>query len=72
MREKILSVLDNSTTYMTIKMKDKIKEYGAAFSVIPNGLTWGLKPLDIKMNKMFKESLRNKNVCYWIEEKSIK
>ena len=46
-------------------MKDRIKKCKTKFSVIPSGLTWKLQLLDISINKVFKESLRNKNVDYW-------
>ena len=38
-------------------MKDKIKEFETALSVIQRGLAWKLQYLDISINKMFKESL---------------
>ena len=53
-----------------VKWKDKIKECETELSVIPNGLTSRLKWLDISINKVFKESLRNKYVGYWIEKKN--
>ena len=45
-------------------MKDKIKECEAALSVIPSDLTWRQQSLDISINKVFKESLKNKYVGY--------
>ena len=63
---KTLLVLDNATNHKTSKVKDKIKECETALSVIPSGLTWRLRPLDISINKMFKESFRNKFDGYWI------
>ena len=51
---------------MTGKLKDKIKECWTALSVISSCLTWSLQPLHISINKVSKESLRNKYVRYWI------
>ena len=61
---KKLLVLNNATTHKTSKMKDKIKERETALLVIPRCLKWRLQQSDI--NKLFKESLRNKYVGYWI------
>ena len=43
----------------TSKVKDKIKECEIALSVISSSLTWRWLPLDISVNKVFKENLRN-------------
>ena len=66
---KSLLVLDYVTTQNTSKIKDKIKKCKTALSVIPSGLAQRLQPLDISFNKVFKESLRNRYVCYWISKK---
>ena len=63
---KTLLVLDNLITQKIIKVKDKIKEYENSLSIIPSGIAWRLQPLDISINKVFKNSLRNKHVEYWI------
>ena len=52
---KKLLALDNATTYKTSKIKDKIKEYENALSVIPSGLTVRLQPLDISIKKCLKK-----------------
>ena len=59
---KKLLVLDNETTHKTSKVKDKIKKCETALSVIPSDLKWRLQPVNISINKVFKESLRNKYV----------
>ena len=68
---KTLLVLDQSTTHKTSKVNDKIKECETALS-FPSDLTWRLQSLDISINKVFKESLRNKHVGYWICKNNIK
>ena len=68
---KSLLVLDYVTTQNTSKIKDKIKKCKTALSVIPSGLAQRLHSLDISFNKVFKESLRNRYVCYWISKNNI-
>ena len=62
--------MDNATTKS--KEKDKIKVCKTALSVIPNGLTWILQPLDISINKVFKESLRTIYAGYLAYNSNIK
>ena len=69
---KTLLVLDNATTHNTNKVKEKIKECETYASMIPSGLTWKLHPLDIIINRVFKENLRNKYVSYCIENNNLK
>ena len=52
-------------------MNDKIDKCETASSVIPSGLTSKLQPSNISINNVFKESLRNKYVDYWIGKKII-
>ena len=68
---KTLFVLDNATTH-TNKVKEKIKECEIYVSMIPSGLSWKLQPLDISINIVFKENLRNKYVSYSIENNNLK
>ena len=65
-------VLDNATTHNSNKVKEKIKECETYVSMIPSGLTWKLQPLDISINKVFKENLRNKCVSYCIKNNNLK
>ena len=67
-----LLVLNNETIHKTIKVKVKRKEWEAALSVIPNSLTWKLQLLDISINKLFKERLRNNHLGFLIERKKSK
>ena len=53
-------------------MNDKVKECETALSVIQSGLTWRLQPLDISIDKVFKESLSDKYLGYWISKYNIK
>ena len=56
---KTFLVLDNANTHKISKVKDKIKECEASLLVFLNYLTWRLQLLDISINKVFNESLRN-------------
>ena len=57
-----------ATTHKASKVKDKIKECETALSVIQSALIWIVQHSDISINKVFKESLRNKYVGYWISK----
>ena len=63
---KTLLILDNVTTHKTSKVKDKIKECETALSVTPSSLAWRQQHVDISINEVFKESLRNKYVNHWV------
>ena len=54
------------------QVKDEIKKCKTALSIITSDLTWILQPLDISINKVFKEGLRSKYVGYWIGKNNIK
>ena len=69
---KTLLVLDNATTHNTNKVKEKIIKCEAYVSMIPSGITSKLQPMDISINKVFKENLRNKYVSYCIENNNLK
>ena len=69
---KKLLIFEITTTHKTCKVKNRIKECNTALSVISSGLIRRLQPLGISTNKMFKESLRNKYVGYWIDKNDIK
>ena len=60
-------VLDNAN-----KVKEKIKKCEAYVSMIPSGITSKLQPMDISINKVFRENLRNKYVSYCIENNNLK
>ena len=69
---KTLLVLNNATTHNTNKVKEKIKECETYVLMILSGLKWKLQSLDISINKVFKENLRNKYVSYRIENNDLK
>ena len=50
----------------TSKVKDKIKDCTTALSVVSSSLAWRLQPLNISINKVLKENLRDKLVGHWI------
>ena len=49
-----LLVLDNATSHLTCRIKDKIKECETALSVISNGIARRLQPLGISISKVIK------------------
>ena len=69
---KSLLVLDNPSTHNTINVKEKLKECESAIWMIPSGQTWKLQPLDISINKVLKQNLRNEYVKYCMEISNLK
>lgn len=58
-----LLVWDSFQAHLTESVKEKCREMNTTVAVIPGGLTSLLQPLDVCLNKPFKDKLRNK----WIE-----
>lgn len=56
-------VWDSFKAHLTDKVKDKCREIKTKMAVIPGGLTSMLQPLDVSLNKPFKDRLKSK----WID-----
>ena len=63
-----LSVWDLFQAHLTDKVKEKCRSINTIIPVIPNGLTSILQPLNVCLNKLFKDKLRSK----WIDWMSTK
>ena len=59
---------DSFHSHLTEKVKEKCRSMNTTVAVIPGGLTSMLQPLDVCLNKPFKDRLRQK----WIEWMSTK
>lgn len=53
-----LLILDAFRGHLTESVKNKVKELGSQMAVIPGGMTSQLQPLDVCVNKPFKDLLR--------------
>ncbi|CAG8659205.1 5579_t:CDS:2 [Paraglomus occultum] len=66
--KKSLLVLDSFVGHLTPSVKDKCQEMNTVLSVIPGGLTSVLQPLDVNINKPFKDRLRENKERGWLLE----
>ena len=57
--KKCLLILDKSPSHIDDRLIDKFEKNGTNYVFIPGGLTRYLQPLDIGVNKVFKECLKN-------------
>ena len=64
-REKSLLVWDNFSAHLTHGVSDAVKATNTDVAVIPGGLTGILQPLDVSINKPFKDGLRKRWV-HWM------
>lgn len=62
-KKKALLVWDQFRAHKTEKVKDKVKSHNTLQAMIPGGLTSLLQPLDVVLNKPFKDRVRQR----WME-----
>jgi len=62
-RRRSLLVFDSFEAHMTDRVKRALKRENMNLAVIPSGLTSILQPLDISLNKPFKDGVRKR----WME-----
>ena len=61
-------VMDDSSMHKIDIVKYKIKECKTKISMIPGGLTRYLQPLDLSINKPFKDELKKRYTKYYIDK----
>ena len=64
LKKKSLLVWDQFRAHKTNKVKEKLKDINAKQAVIPGGLTSILQPLDVVLNKPFKDRLQKKWIAW--------
>ena len=58
--KKSLLVWDMFRTHLIEEVKDRLKSVDTTMAVIPGGLTSLVQPLDVCLNKPFKDGMRSK------------
>ena len=69
-KKETLLVKDDASMHRLDVIKNKINHWETFISMIPGGLTRYLQPLDVSINKPFKDELRKKYTDYWMETKN--
>ena len=59
-KKKSILVLDSFSAHLTDAIKVQLKQENTDMAVIPGGLTSMVQPLDVCLNKPFKDRLREK------------
>ena len=67
LRKKSLLIWDSFRAHLVDSVKRAVKETNTDIAVIPGGLTSVLQPLDVSLNKPFKDWLRDKWTTWMIE-----
>ena len=68
LRKKALAIFDVFSAHRHERVLEKLKQANIAYVFIPAGCTDQLQPLDLKVNKVFKDSLK-KQFNNWYAEK---
>jgi transposase-like protein len=68
--ERALLLLDSFSVHLNEGVKDKLRNAGFDLLFIPKGMTGILQPLDIAVNKPFKDRLRTQYTS-WLESRFI-
>jgi DDE superfamily endonuclease len=57
--EPTILILDEFAGHMTSEVRDAVSSVGGQLLLIPGGYTWKLQPMDIGLNKPFKNKIRD-------------
>ena len=65
-------MMDDASMHKIDMVKVKLKECKTKISMIPHGLTRYLQPIDVYINKPFKDELKKRYTKYCIDQKDTK
>ena len=68
LQKDTMLVMDDASMHKLENVRQKIKDCHTEVSMIPAGLTRYLQPLDVSINKPFKDELRKKYTKYCIDQ----
>ena len=71
-KKETMLVMDDASMHKIDIVKDKIKECNTKISMIPGGLTRYLQPLDVSINKPFKDELKKRYTKYCMDQQDNK
>lgn len=71
-KQPTLLVLDESTSNKIIEVMQVLKSIDTTIPKIPGELTWKLHPLDVCINKLFKDLLKKRYFKYCMEISNLK
>ena len=66
-----LLIMDSAPVHISEEIKNLYLSNNKRLLFIPPGLTSVLQPLDLSINKLFKEGIRNKYAEYLIKNKDM-
>jgi hypothetical protein len=58
-RDPTMLILDEFSGHMTSEVRDAVAACGAFLEFIPGGYTWCLQPMDVGVNRPFKDGIRS-------------
>ena len=67
-----LLILDRATTHFSSDLNERFKKYESHFVLIPPGLTRYLQPLDVAVNKPFKDAMKNSDCKFRLKTNNNK
>ena len=72
LKKKNMLILDDASMHKTPGIRKSIELSETKVMMIPDGLTRYLQPLDVSINKPFKDGIRRKYNEYWLEKGDVK
>jgi hypothetical protein len=58
-QQPTMLIVDEFTGHMTAEVRDAVADCGAFLEFVPGGYTWCLQPMDVGVNRPFKDGIRS-------------